>query len=395
MELVIILLALSLLMFVAYRGFSVILFAPIFALFAVFLTEPSFVLPFFSNIFMEKMVGFIKLYFPVFLLGAIFGKVVEMSGIADSIAKTIIELVGEKRTILAIVLMGAILTYSGVSVYVVVFAVYPFAAKLFRQANIPKRLIPGTIVLGAVTFTMDALPGTPQIQNVIPTTFFKTDIYAAPVLGIVGAIFVLTLGLLYLESRRKKAKAAGEGYFGFNDGDTEMAASLQVEQKDMPVLKSIEITRVQQVIAFIPLILVGVMNKVFTIMIPKWYPDGFDFSEIGMKAFGKVELSAVERLAEIGRCINKDLYSYCDEEVADYTLGEIKKLCFDLRIPNLKEYGIGEVEFEKAISKMASDAIESGSPANNPRVPSYDEIKQLYRECFHYQYEDSIKTFDN
>ncbi len=148
---------------------------------------------------MEKMVGFIKLYFPVFLLGAIFGKVVEMSGIADSIAKTIIELVGEKRTILAIVLMGAILTYSGVSVYVVVFAVYPFAAKLFRQANIPKRLIPGTIVLGAVTFTMDALPGSPQIQNVIPTTFFKTDIYAAPILGIVGAIFVLTLGLLYLE----------------------------------------------------------------------------------------------------------------------------------------------------------------------------------------------------
>lgn len=293
MELVIILLALSLLMFVAYRGFSVILFAPIFALFAVFLTEPSFVLPFFSNIFMEKMVGFIKLYFPVFLLGAIFGKVVEMSGIADSIAKTIVELVGEKRTILAIVLMGAILTYSGVSVYVVVFAIFLFAAKLFRQANIPKRLIPGTIVLGAVTFTMDALPGSPQIQNVIPTTFFKTDIYAAPILGIVGAIFVLTLGLLYLESRRKKAKAAGEGYFGFNDGNTEMAASLELEQKEIPLLNSLEIRKVQQLIAFIPLILVGVMNKVFTIMIPKWYPNGFDFSAIGMKAFGKVELSAV------------------------------------------------------------------------------------------------------
>ncbi|MGH1327160.1 alcohol dehydrogenase EutG [Bacillus pretiosus] len=107
------------------------------------------------------------------------------------------------------------------------------------------------------------------------------------------------------------------------------------------------------------------------------------------------KVSAVKKLAEIGRCLNKDLYSYCDEEVADYTLREIKKLCFDLRIPNLKEYGIGEVEFEKAISKMASDAITSGSPANNPRVPSYDEIKQLYRESFHYQYEDSIKTLDN
>ena len=78
---------------------------------------------------------------------------------------------------------------------------------MFRQANIPKRLIPGTIVLGAVTFTMDALPGSPQIQNVIPTTFLKRIFIFAPILGIVGAIFVLTLGLLYLESRRKKAKA--------------------------------------------------------------------------------------------------------------------------------------------------------------------------------------------
>src|SRR5574342_1074803 len=111
MELFIILLALGLLMFTAYKGFSVILFAPIAALIAVMLTDPSHVLPFFSNIFMEKMVGFIKSYFPVFLLGAIFGKVVEMSGIAESIAKSIIKLVGGTRAILAIVLMGAILTY--------------------------------------------------------------------------------------------------------------------------------------------------------------------------------------------------------------------------------------------------------------------------------------------
>ncbi|WP_116344874.1 iron-containing alcohol dehydrogenase [Bacillus sp. HMA207] len=104
--------------------------------------------------------------------------------------------------------------------------------------------------------------------------------------------------------------------------------------------------------------------------------------------------SAIKRLAKIGRSLNKDLYSNSDEEVADYTLGEIKKLCFDLRIPNLKEYGIDEIEFENAISKMASDAIESGSPANNPRVPSYDEIKELYRECFNYKYKEFIKTSD-
>ncbi|WP_379970982.1 GntP family permease [Ectobacillus sp. sgz5001026] len=292
MEIVIILLALSLLMFVAYRGFSVILFAPICALFAVLLTNPEFVLPFFSNVFMEKMVGFIKSYFPIFLLGAIFGKVVEMSGIAESIAKTIVQLVGTKRAILAIVLMGAILTYSGVSLFVVVFAVYPFAVNLFREGNIPKRLIPGTIALGAFTFTMDALPGTPQIQNVIPTTFFKTNIYAAPTLGIIGAVFVLSLGLWYLESRRKKAEKMGEGYYGFEGA--EIAASQEAAVQTEPSLSpSTQTSVVRQVFAFVPLILVGVMNKIFTVYLPIWYPKGFNFEAIGLKAFGKVDISAV------------------------------------------------------------------------------------------------------
>lgn len=297
MDLIVILLALGLLMFVAYRGFSVILFAPLCALFAVFLTEPGYVLPFFSNIFMEKMVGFVKSYFPVFLLGAIFGKVVEMTGIAEKIAKLIVRIVGAKRAILAIVLMGAILTYSGVSLFVVVFAVYPFAAQLFREANIPKRLIPGTIALGAFTFTMDALPGTPQIQNVIPTTFFKTDIYAAPTLGIIGAIFVFTLGMLYLERCRRKAAAAGEGYYGKGDAarelqaaESEMAASSVVEA-NMPM--SMESVSAKDWIAFLPLILVGVTNKFFTISIPKWYENGFDFATIGLKAYGTVNMSTV------------------------------------------------------------------------------------------------------
>lgn len=294
MEIIIILLALGMLMFVAYRGFSVILFAPICALFAVLLTDPSHVLPFFSNVFMEKMVGFIKSYFPVFLLGAIFGKVVEMSGLAESIAKTIVKIVGAKRAIFAIVLLGAILTYSGVSLFVAVFAIYPFAAHLFREASIPKRLIPGTIALGSFAFTMDALPGTPQIQNVIPTTFFKTDIYAAPILGIIGTIFVLVLGLWYLESRRKKAARAGEGYFGVNNEELAAAndAAANMKAEAGPDLSS-QTSLSRQILAFVPLVLVGVMNKVFTIFIPKWYPNGFDFSAIGLDAFGKVDVSAV------------------------------------------------------------------------------------------------------
>ncbi|MEC3656029.1 GntP family permease [Bacillus siamensis] len=295
MDIVIILLALCLLMFAAYRGFSVILFAPICAMFAVLLTDPSFVLPFFSNIFMEKMAGFIKLYFPVFLLGAVFGKVVEISGLAESIAKTIVRLVGAKRAILAIVLMGAILTYSGVSLFVAVFAVYPFAKNLFMKADIPKRLIPGTIALGAFTFTMDALPGTPQIQNVIPTAFFKTNIYAAPWLGLIGAAFVLTAGMFYLEFRRKKAADAGEGYAGFPSevSAAKESSGLAYEKNTPDLLQEAEPSTARQVLAFIPLILVGVLNKCFTKWLPHWYPDGFDFAPLGLEAFGKIDLSSV------------------------------------------------------------------------------------------------------
>src|SRR5271167_3236206 len=149
MSFVIVLAALAFLMFAAYRGYSVILVAPIAALGAVLLTDPAAVAPVFSGLFMDKMVIFVKLYFPVFLLGAVFGKVIELSGFSKSIVAETIRLVGRQNAVLAIVIVCALLTYGGVSLFVVVFAVYPFAAEAFRAANIPKRLIPGTIALGA------------------------------------------------------------------------------------------------------------------------------------------------------------------------------------------------------------------------------------------------------
>ena len=167
--------ALGLLMLAAYRGYSVILFAPIAALGAVLLTDPGAVAPTFTGLFMEKMVGFVKLYFPVFLLGAVFGKLIELSGFSRSIVAAAIRILGRRHAIPVIVLVCALLTYGGVSLFVVAFAVYPFAAELFRQSGIPKRLIPATVALGAFSFTMDALPGTPQIQNIIPTSFFGTN----------------------------------------------------------------------------------------------------------------------------------------------------------------------------------------------------------------------------
>ena len=146
------------------------------------------------------------------MLGAIFGKVIELAGFARTIVSSVIGIVGRQRAMLSIVAVCAIMTYGGVSLFVVVFAVYPFAAEMFRQSDIPKRLIPGTIALGAFTFTMDALPGTPQIQNIIPATFFKTTTYAAPWLGTIGAAFILLVGLAYLEWRRRAAASKDEGY---------------------------------------------------------------------------------------------------------------------------------------------------------------------------------------
>ena len=211
MEVLGILLSLFLLMFMAYMGFSVILFAPVFALLAAALQGLP-IMPSYTELFMAKAVVYVKAFFPVFMLGAVFGKVMEDTLLAKGISHAIMEKLGHKHAVLAIVLSCAILTYGGVSLFVVVFAVYPFAAALFKEANIPKRLIPGCVALGAFTFTMDAFPGTPQIQNIIPTNFYGTTGYAAPIAGLIGGTLIFIIGMVYLEWRKRTAVAKGEGY---------------------------------------------------------------------------------------------------------------------------------------------------------------------------------------
>ncbi len=266
MSFLIVLAALVFLMFAAYRGYSVILFAPIAALGAVLLTEPAAVAPVFSGIFMEKMVGFVKLYFPVFLLGAVFGKLVEMAGFSQSIVHAAIRYIGSSRANAVIVAVCALLTYGGVSLFVVVFAVYPFAAELYRQSGIPKRLMPGAIALGAFSFTMDTLPGTPQIQNIIPTTFFQTTGWAAPSLSIVGAIATVIAGMFYLEWRRRSVMATGEGY-GVDDRkdgkevDKDSGGDAGPAAADLP----------HPLLSVAPLVLVGVANYVLTAAIAQHY----------------------------------------------------------------------------------------------------------------------------
>jgi H+/gluconate symporter-like permease len=207
-----IVLALVLLMALAYRGVSVLLLAPLMALLATLFSPDAPVLASYTQVFMPALGGFVIAFFPLFLLGAVFGKLMEASGAALVIAQAIVQRLGAQRAILSIVLACAVLTYGGVSLFVVAFAVYPIAAALFRQANLPKRLIPGTIALGAFTFTMTALPGTPAIQNAIPMPYFGTTPFAAPGLGLIGGAVMLGLGVWWLAFRAQRAGQRGEGY---------------------------------------------------------------------------------------------------------------------------------------------------------------------------------------
>lgn len=246
-----IILSLALLMYLAYRGVTVLILAPALALLAAFMGGGYALLPTYTELFMREFANYAKTYFPLFLLGAIFGKVMEDSGSAKAIALYISNKIGKNKAILAIVFSGAILTYGGVSLFVVAFALYPIAAALFREAGIPKRLLPATIALSAFTFTMTALPGTAQIQNAIPMPFYGTNTFSGPILGIIAALVMFSFGMWWLTSRSKKAQGKGEGYGSHNNENIEV-----FDVSKLPPFY----------LALIPILIVLVLNFILTKM---------------------------------------------------------------------------------------------------------------------------------
>jgi H+/gluconate symporter-like permease len=206
-----ILAGLGLLISFAFRGWSVLLLAPLAALIAaLFSREP--LLAHWTQTFMGSAAGFLAQFFPLFLLGALFGKLMEDSGSVTAIASFMTQRLGPQRAVLAVVLAGAIVTYGGVSLFVAFFVLAPMAQELFRVAGIPRRLMPAAIVLGTPTFTMSALPGTPSIQNAIPMPFFGTTPFAAPGLGVLASLIMLGFGLWWLNREEAIARKRGESF---------------------------------------------------------------------------------------------------------------------------------------------------------------------------------------
>ena len=203
--------AIILIVILAYKGWSTIWVAPLAAA-VVGLTGGLDLVDMYTNTYMTGFAGFVLEWFPVFMLGAIFGKLMDSTKMAASVAKGISKVLGPKLAVLSVVLAGSILTYGGVSMFVAAFCLYPMCILLFREADIPRVLIPAAITVGVFAYTMVCLPGSPQIQNLIPTKYFGTTATAAPLLGIICGIVMGGGGTLYVMWRAKKLKAAGIEY---------------------------------------------------------------------------------------------------------------------------------------------------------------------------------------
>lgn len=299
MGLIGILVGLGLLVALAFRGWSVLLLAPIAALTAAaFAGEP--LLASWTQTFMGSAARFVAQFFPLFLLGALFGKIMDDSGSVSAIADFMTQKLGAKRAMLAVVLAGALVTYGGVSLFVAFFVIAPMGLALFRAAGIPRRLMPAAIALGTSTFTMSALPGTPSIQNAIPMPFFGTTPFAAPGLGILASLIMLAFGLWWLGRAEGRARLAGEGF-----GPADAAAPVDAAAED-PIVRERATTAHEFdpaeihngmhafsappiVLAALPLVVVVVVNLLMSLLIlPR-----LDVSYLAQERWGPTTLSAV------------------------------------------------------------------------------------------------------
>jgi H+/gluconate symporter-like permease len=292
-----ILLALGLLIFLAYRGWSVLLLAPAAALIAAAVAREP-LLAHWTQTFMGNAAQFLAQFFPLFLLGALFGKLMDDSGSVEAIARFMTERLGPRRAVLAVVLAGALVTYGGVSLFVALFVLAPMAQALFRAADIPRRLMPAAIALGTMTFTMSALPGSPAIQNAIPMPFFGTTPFAAPGIGIIASAVMLGFGLWWLGRAEAVARRAGEGFAG-GDIAPDAVAEDQIIRERATTAREFDPAEIRHgrhsesmppiAAAVLPLLVVVSVNLLMSLLIlPR-----LDFSFLAEERWGATTLSGV------------------------------------------------------------------------------------------------------
>ena len=292
-----IVIGLGVLVGLAYRGWSILLLAPAASLVAaLFAREP--LLAHWTQTFMGAAAHFVGQYFPLFLLGALFGKLMEDSGSVTAVADAITNWLGPSRTILAVVLAGALVTYGGVSLFVAFFVLAPMAQKMFQASSIPRRLMPAAIVLGTSTFTMSAMPGTPSIQNAIPMPVFGTTPFAAPGLGLIASAIMLAFGLWWLMRAEAVARRAREVFgAGTPTSARELAADDRLRERAVvarefdpaEIIHGRRASPPHFVVAILPLAMVILVNLTLSLIV---LPH-LDFSYLGEARWGGTSFAAV------------------------------------------------------------------------------------------------------
>jgi len=295
MGLVGILVGLALMMWLAYRGWTVLIVAPAAALVAAAISgEP--LLAHWTQTFMGAAGRFVTQWFPMFLLGGLFGKLMDDSGSITSIARFLTERLGTRRTMLSVVLASAVVTYGGISVFVAFFVLVPMAKQMFQVANIPRRLMPATIGLGAFTFTMSAMPGTPSVNNAIPMPYFGTTTFAAPGLGIIASIIIMVIGMWWLRRAEAAARKLGEGYGADSEVSSAIDETVRVQASAAGDFDPAEIQHGGHstslppvVIAALPLVVVICVNFLMSLVVlPR-----LDFSFLAKEVWGGTTIGAV------------------------------------------------------------------------------------------------------
>lgn len=291
-------LGLLVLISLAFRSWSILLLAPAAALIAaLFAREP--LLAHWTQTFMGSTAQFLAQFFPLFLLGALFGKLMDDSGSVSAIADFMTRRLGKQHAILAVVLAGALVTFGGVSLFVAFFVLAPMAQVLFRAADIPRRLMPAAIVLGTSTFTMSAMPGTPSIQNAIPMPFFGTTPFAAPGLGIIASAVMFGFGMWWLRRSESAAKQSGEKFGKGNPAAVAIIANDQIIREratNAHEFDTVEIIHGEQskkrppiLLAILPILVVIAVNLLMSLVILPL----MDVSFLAEKKWGETSLSAV------------------------------------------------------------------------------------------------------
>ena len=203
------LLAIAILIFGAYKGLGALPLTMIAALVAIVFNG----IPLWEGFATHYMAGYTSAYMSYFLMfacSALYAKLMDESGCATAIGYKFIDWFGRKNIMLVTILIVSVLTYGGVSLFVVVYAVAPIMFLLFKEANLPRHLTMACLIVGSATYTMTTLPGTPQLTNVVPTEYLGTTMTAAPVLSIICTVAIFALCLLYCTWAKNRAVARGE-----------------------------------------------------------------------------------------------------------------------------------------------------------------------------------------